>query len=109
MTIFGVVFLLLLVPGQAQVTTVNTWNVTTPVQAIFPKKTLQTVVVFIPEKDSDPELSFDEATELTLSIFQGYGIASRFNEYSSGAITMTGVDSDPIVTVKYIDEGLTVI
>ncbi|KAJ2356317.1 hypothetical protein GGF43_002153, partial [Coemansia sp. RSA 2618] len=41
-----------------------------------------------------------------MSVFQDYGVANRYNEYSSGAIKMTGVGSDPIVTVKYIDQGV---
>ncbi|KAJ2350624.1 hypothetical protein GGF43_004273, partial [Coemansia sp. RSA 2618] len=41
-----------------------------------------------------------------MSVFKGYGVANRYDEYSSGAIKMTGLDSDALPTVKYIKKGI---
>ncbi|KAJ1852657.1 hypothetical protein IW147_002439 [Coemansia sp. RSA 720] len=66
------------------------------------------MVVFVPEKRSAPAISSAQATKLVSSIFapNAYALASRYNEYSSGAIKMTGVGGDPNVTVKYLTTGV---
>ncbi|KAJ2208682.1 hypothetical protein IW143_004715, partial [Coemansia sp. RSA 520] len=75
---------------------------------LFPQITLDTIVAFIPEKKFDPAITSEEADKLVESIFapNAYGLANRYDEYSSGAINMTGIDGDSYATVKYISEGV---
>ncbi|KAJ1879027.1 hypothetical protein H4R99_005456 [Coemansia sp. RSA 1722] len=102
--------LLYFLPILAQVSTVNAWATVSPVQALFPTTVLDTVIAFIPEKSAPSVLSASQANTIAKSIFSptGYDLANRYNEYSSGAIKMTGLTgtSDPYVTVKYIDKGI---
>ncbi|KAJ2518302.1 hypothetical protein GGH20_004646, partial [Coemansia sp. RSA 1937] len=66
------------------------------------------MVVFFPEKLSAPVITSAQATKLATSIFapSAYALSNRYNEYSSGAIKMTGVGSDPYVTIKYLTTGI---
>ncbi|KAJ1725107.1 34-kDa subunit of RNA polymerase III (C) [Coemansia erecta] len=93
-----------------KVASVDAWTPVTPVQTLFPKTTLDTIIAFIPEKSSAPAITSAQAATLAHSIFAptGYGMSGRFNAYSSGAIKMTGLvgSGDPYVTVKYISEGV---
>ncbi|KAJ2597049.1 hypothetical protein GGF39_003212 [Coemansia sp. RSA 1721] len=102
--------LLYLLPVLAQVSTVNAWATVSPVQALFPTITFDTVIAFIPEKNAAPALTASQANTIAKSIFSpsGYDMSNRFSELSSGAITMTGLagTSDPYVTVKYIEKGI---
>ncbi|KAJ2850231.1 hypothetical protein IWW36_002081, partial [Coemansia brasiliensis] len=84
------------------------WATVSPVQALFPQVVLDTVIAFIPEKNSPPAISSAQATKLANSIFapSTYALSNRYDEYSSGAIKMTGLGSDPYVTVKYINTGV---
>ncbi|KAJ2114921.1 hypothetical protein GGH17_006197, partial [Coemansia sp. RSA 788] len=84
------------------------WTTVAPVQLLFPQITLDTIVAFIPEKKFDPAITPEEADKLVESIFapNAYGLANRYDEYSSGAINMTGIDGDSYATVKYISEGV---
>ncbi|KAJ1642047.1 hypothetical protein LPJ64_006064 [Coemansia asiatica] len=102
--------LLFLAPILAQLSTVNAWATTAPVQALFPTTVLDTVIAFIPERNTPPVITEKQANTLTKSIFSpdGYDLSNRFNEYSSGRIKMTGLagSGDPYITVKYIEKGI---
>ncbi|KAJ1720566.1 hypothetical protein LPJ53_004822 [Coemansia erecta] len=102
--------LLFVLPILTQVPSVSAWTTVAPVQKLFPQTTLDTVVVFVPEKNSPAAITSAQATKLTNSIFapNTYALANRYNEYSSGAIKMTGLagSGDPYVTVKYLDKGI---
>ncbi|KAJ1719960.1 hypothetical protein LPJ53_005349, partial [Coemansia erecta] len=92
------------------VPSVGAWTTVALVQKLFPQSTHEILVVFIPEKSTSPALTSVQATKLATSIFAptGYGVATRFNEYSSGAVTLTGLasSSDPYVSFKYLDKGI---
>ncbi|KAJ2839507.1 hypothetical protein J3B01_000647 [Coemansia erecta] len=66
------------------------------------------MVVFFPEKLSAPVITSAQATKLATSIFapSAYALSNRYSEYSSGAIKMAGVGSDPYVTIKYLTTGI---
>ncbi|KAJ2384252.1 hypothetical protein GGI05_005066, partial [Coemansia sp. RSA 2603] len=97
-------------PILTQLSSVNAWSTVAPTQTLFPQITLDTVVAFIPEKNSPPAITAAQANTLVNSVFSpsGYNLAGRYNEYSSGAVKMTGLagTSDPYATVKYIEQGV---
>ncbi|KAJ2783741.1 hypothetical protein GGI15_002463 [Coemansia interrupta] len=102
--------LLFVLPILNCVSSVGAWTTVAPVQKLFPKSTHEILVVFIPYKNTPPALTSDQAATLTNSIFAptGYGVGTRFSEYSSGAVTLTGLASsgDPYVSFKYLDQGV---
>ncbi|KAJ1853854.1 hypothetical protein LPJ73_002569, partial [Coemansia sp. RSA 2703] len=97
-------------PILTQLSSVGAWSTVSPTQALFPQISLDTVVAFIPEKNSPPAITAAQANTLVNSVFSpsGYNLAGRYNEYSSGAVKMTGLagTSDPYATVKYIEQGV---
>ncbi|KAJ2362929.1 hypothetical protein IW150_006874, partial [Coemansia sp. RSA 2607] len=102
--------LLFVLPILTQVPSVSAWPTAAPVQKLFTQTTLDTVIVFIPEKNSPVAINPTQANTISKSVFSpdAYALSKRFSDYSSGAIKMTGLagTNDSYVTVRYLTKGI---